>query len=90
MRRNTCRWHRQRHCGRRRAHGLLVRPLPLPHLDRLVSGYALREGFDPFGTSLLEYDAFKSRVASFERIGLARRQMSTAPAAMPCARRQPR
>ena len=59
------------------AYGLLVRPLPLPHSDRLVSGYALREGFDPFGTSLLEYDAFKSRVASFERIGLARRQSST-------------
>jgi predicted permease len=59
------------------AYGLLVRPLPLPHADRLVSGYALREGFDPFGTSLLEYDAFKSRVASFERIGLARRQTST-------------
>ena len=59
------------------AYGLLVRPLPLPHSDRLVSGYALREGFDPFGTSLLEYDAFKSRVASFERIGVARRQTST-------------
>ena len=59
------------------AYGLLVRPLPLPDSGRLVSGYALREGFDPFGTSLLEYDAFKTRVASFERIGLARRQTST-------------
>ena len=58
-------------------YALLVRPLPLPDADRLVSGYALREGFDPFGTSLLEYDAFKARVASFERIGLARRQVST-------------
>ena len=63
------------------AYGLLVRPLPLPHSDRLACGYALREGFDPFGTSLLEYDAFKARVASFERIGLARRQMSTLRAA---------
>ena len=59
------------------AYGLLVRPLALPHSDRLVSGYALRESFDPFGTSLLEFDAFKSRIASFERIGLARRQTST-------------
>jgi predicted permease len=59
------------------AYGLLLRPLPLPDSDRLVSGYALREGFDPFGTSLIEYDLFKSRVASFERIGLARRQTST-------------
>lgn len=58
-------------------YGLLLRPLPLPDADRLVSGYALREGFDPFGTSPLEYDAFKARVASFERIGLARRQSST-------------
>src|SRR4030095_5324116 len=42
------------------AYGLLFRPLPLPDADRLVSGYALREGFDPFGTSPLEYDAFKA------------------------------
>lgn len=62
-------------------YGLLIRPLPLPDADRLVSGYALREGFDPFGTSPLEYEAFKARVASFEVIGLARRQTSTLRAA---------
>ena len=58
-------------------YGLLIRPLPLPGSDRLVSGYALREGFDPFGTSLAEYNAFKTRVASFESIGVARGQTST-------------
>ena len=34
---------------------LLLRPLPVPYGDRLVFGYSLREGFDPFGTSLLDY-----------------------------------
>lgn len=56
-------------------YALLYRPLPLPGSERLVSGHALREGFDPFGTSLLEFSAFRARVASFERIGLARQQM---------------
>jgi len=58
-------------------YALLIRPLPLPASERLVSGYALREGFDPFGTSLAEYSAFKTGVASFESIGLARTQTST-------------
>jgi predicted permease len=58
-------------------YALMIRPLPLPASERLASGYALREGFDPFGTSLAEYSAFKSRVASFESIGVARRQTST-------------
>lgn len=58
-------------------YALLIRPLPLPASERLVSGYALREGFDPFGTSLAEYSAFKTRVASFESIGVARGQTST-------------
>ena len=58
-------------------YGLLIRPLPLPASERLVSGYALREGFDPFGTSLTEYSAFKTGVASFESIGVARTQTST-------------
>ena len=34
-------------------HALLLKPLPFPEPDRLVSGLAMREGFDPFGTSLL-------------------------------------
>ena len=58
-------------------YALLIRPLPLPASERLVSGYALREGFDPFGTSLAEYSAFKTGVASFESIGVARTQTST-------------
>ena len=32
---------------------LLLRPLPLEDLDRLVFSVALREGFDPFESSLL-------------------------------------
>ena len=59
------------------AYALLFRPLPLPASERLLSGYALREGFDPFGTSPLEYTAFKTRVAAIESFGLARRQVST-------------
>jgi putative ABC transport system permease protein len=55
---------------------LLYRPLPLPGSERLVSGIALREGFDPFGTSLLEFSAFRARARSFENIGLARQQMA--------------
>ena len=53
-------------------YSLLYRPLPLPEAGRLVSGFALREGFDPFGTSLLEFSTFKSRASSFEAVGLAR------------------
>jgi putative ABC transport system permease protein len=37
---------------------LMLRPLPVSDADRLVFGMALREGFDPFGTSLLEYDLY--------------------------------
>jgi predicted permease len=56
-------------------YALMYRPLPLPESKRLVSGHSLREGFDPFGTSLLEFAAFKSRVTSFEAVGLARQRM---------------
>jgi putative ABC transport system permease protein len=50
---------------------LLVRPLPIPDADRVVHGVALREGFDPFGTSLLEYAAYRDGSRSFEAIGVA-------------------
>jgi putative ABC transport system permease protein len=50
---------------------LLLRPLPIHDIDRVVSGLALREGFDPFGTSLLEYDAYRSRAQTVERMGIS-------------------
>jgi predicted permease len=50
---------------------LLLRPLPIHDIDRVVFGFALREGFDPFGTSLLEYDAYRSRTRTLERTGIS-------------------
>jgi hypothetical protein len=34
-------------------------------IDRLVYSIALREGFDPFGSSLIEYAAYRDRSHSF-------------------------
>jgi putative ABC transport system permease protein len=56
---------------------LLVRPLPVPDADRIVSGIALREGFDPFGTSLLEYLAYRDASRSFADSGLALQRFLT-------------
>lgn len=53
---------------------LLLRPLPLKDLDRLVFSVALREGFDPFGSSLLEFDAYRQRNHSFESMGTAQQR----------------
>src|SRR6266436_1593900 len=50
---------------------LLLRPLPLEDLDRLVFSVALREGFDPFGSSLLEFEAYRQRNHSFASIRAA-------------------
>src|SRR5262245_4400848 len=50
---------------------LLLRPLPLQDVDRLVFSVALREGFDPFASSLLEFEANKQRNHSFASIGAA-------------------
>ena len=50
---------------------LLLRPLPLKDLDRLVFSVALREGFDPFGSSLMEFEAYRQRNHSFDSIGVA-------------------
>src|SRR5439155_11921019 len=44
---------------------LLLRPLPVKDIDHIAFSVALREGYDPFGTSLLEYDAFQKRGHSF-------------------------
>src|SRR5438105_12170635 len=53
---------------------LLLRPLPVEDIDRLVFSVALREGFDPFGSSLLEYAAYRDRSHSFISSGIATEQ----------------
>jgi putative ABC transport system permease protein len=50
---------------------LLLRPLPVESVDRLVFSVTLREGFDPFGASLMEYAAYRERSQSFASIGVA-------------------
>ncbi|HYL92656.1 MAG TPA: ABC transporter permease [Alphaproteobacteria bacterium] len=50
---------------------LLLRELPVEDSRRLVFGLAMREGYDPFGTSMLEFAAFHDRSHSFTRCGLA-------------------
>jgi putative ABC transport system permease protein len=49
---------------------MLLRPLPMHDVDRLAFGMSLREGFDPFGTSLLEYELYRDESRSFESLGL--------------------
>jgi putative ABC transport system permease protein len=49
---------------------LLLRPLPVDDPRRLVCGYAMRQGFDPFETSLLEYTAYRERSHAFASSGL--------------------
>jgi putative ABC transport system permease protein len=49
---------------------LLLRSLPVEDVDHLVFGMALREGFDPFGTSLLEYALYRDEGRSFVSMGL--------------------
>ena len=50
---------------------ILLRPLPVADLDRLVFGLALREGFDPFGTSFLDYALYRNEARSLASSGLA-------------------
>src|SRR5881227_120939 len=50
---------------------LLLRPLPLKDIDRLVSTFALREGFDPFGCSFPEYETYRDRSHVFSSSGVA-------------------
>jgi putative ABC transport system permease protein len=49
---------------------LLLRSLPVVDAERVVFGMALREGFDPFGTSLLEYALFRDEARSLASSGL--------------------
>src|SRR5438046_6360899 len=53
---------------------LLLRPLPVKDIDRLVFSIALREGFDPFGSSFLEYAAYRDRSHCFISSGIATEQ----------------
>jgi predicted permease len=50
---------------------LLFSGLPVQAPDRLVLGEALREGFDPAGTSLLEYTALQRQADVFASTGLS-------------------
>jgi putative ABC transport system permease protein len=50
---------------------LLLRPLPIANIDRLVFSIGMREGFDPFGASFLEYAAYRDRSHCFESSGTA-------------------
>src|SRR5207237_1005700 len=50
---------------------LLLRPLPIADVDHVVYGMALREGFDPFGTSFLDYALYGDQAHSFASTGLA-------------------
>jgi len=53
------------------ANALLLRPLPVEDIDRLVSTFALREGFDPFACSFLEYAAYRDGTHLFSSSGVA-------------------
>src|SRR5262245_24435789 len=50
---------------------LLLRPLPVPDIDRVAFGVALREGFDPFGSSALEYEALREQVRELADVGIS-------------------
>src|SRR3982750_785814 len=50
---------------------LLLRPLPVEDIDRVAFSISLCEGFVPFGTSLLEYAAYRDRSHCFSSSGIA-------------------
>src|SRR5262249_47288752 len=50
---------------------LLLGALPVTEPDQLVLGEALREGFDPAGTSLLQYTALQRESTAFASTGLS-------------------
>jgi putative ABC transport system permease protein len=50
---------------------LLLRELPVRDLDRLVFAITMREGFDPFGMSILEFAAIRERNHVFSRTTVA-------------------
>ena len=54
---------------------LLLRPLPVETPEQLVSGYAIRDGVDPYTTSLLEYAAYRERSRSFSGTGIGSQRL---------------
>jgi predicted permease len=50
---------------------LVLRPLPLVAAGRLVAGVALRDGFDPFGTSLIEFAAYRRDARGLSAVSLS-------------------
>src|ERR1043166_5634108 len=52
------------------ANALLLRPLPIPEIDRLIVPVTLREGFDPFGSPFLESGAYRDRAHCFANTGV--------------------
>ena len=49
---------------------LWLRPLPVEKPEGVVCGYAMRNGLDPYVTSLLEFQAYKTGSHSFASTGL--------------------
>src|ERR1044072_6183022 len=49
---------------------LLLRPLPIRNVDRVVYGTALRDGWDPFATSFLDYTLYRDQARTLESVGL--------------------
>ena len=54
---------------------LLLRPLPVEKPQELVSGYAIRDGVDPYTTSLLEYATYRERSHSFTSSGIGTQRL---------------
>src|SRR5215475_5817206 len=50
---------------------LLLGAIPVTEPDRLVLGEALRDGFDPAGTSLVQFTALKREMNAFASTGLS-------------------
>ncbi len=50
---------------------LWLRPLPIDDPEQVVAGFSLRDRFDPFGTSLLEYATYRERGRSLASSGVA-------------------
>ncbi len=54
---------------------LWLRPLPVENPHQLASGYAMRDGVDPYTTSLLEYAAYREGSHSFTSTGIGSQRL---------------